>query len=321
MTSDLNQLLIVSGVFVVVTVGVIALYRLVTVRRRAVAERLEMIHTLQAESARADLAPQLAARWRPLESVLSRSSLARRLERRLTTAGVDLTVSEYVVIVTATTAVGALVGLVGVRSLLLGAVLGGVGFWFPNFILGVCEARRKALLEKQLATAVRLVAASMQAGHGFQTGLATAAEQLPEPISGELSRVVVQVNRGISVEVALRQLANRIDSYDFELFVNAVAIQFRTGGRVTEILENISTTIRQRIALQREVSAASAQGKLSGGVLVAIPLFIAGALLLINRQYAMLLFTDPLGQTMVKAALIMQVMGIFVIRRLLRLRV
>ena len=116
-------------------------------------------------------------------------------------------------------------------------------------------------------------------------------------------------------------MSERIGSYDFDLFVNAVTLQLRSGGRVTEILDNISTTIRQRISLNREVSAASAQGKLSGAVLVLVPVGIAGALMVINPSYGLLLVTTKLGLTMVKAALIMQFLGILVIRKVLRIRV
>lgn len=324
MILGLRELLILGAAFIGTTLVVSLLYRLATYRHRVVAERLEAMRLAQSPSpafqevvhAQRRL-PGLAS----LDSWLSRSAVLRRLQRRLTTAGVALKPTEFAVTVLGTTMGGVLVGAVGLRNLLATLLLGGMGFYLPNVALGWLGTRRRALLEKQLATAVRLIASSMQAGHGFQSGFAAAAEQMPQPIADELRRVVARINRGIGVEQALKELAERVDSYDFELFVNAVIIQLRGGGRLSEILENIAVTIRRRIGLQREISAATAQGKLSGMVLFLVPIGIAGALFLINRSYALLLFTTDLGRTLVRAALVMQVIGFFVIKRLLRIRV
>ncbi|PIZ33528.1 MAG: hypothetical protein COY42_29870 [Armatimonadetes bacterium CG_4_10_14_0_8_um_filter_66_14] len=324
MNLELRELLILGGAFAGTLVTVFAVYRLLTYRQRLVAERMAAVRLVQSGS---DVAREVArsARRRSaiaaLDSWLGRSGIARKLERRLTTAGIALKPAEFAVTVVATTVSGALVGALGMRNLLAATLLGGLGYYLPNVLVGWLEARRRSLLEKQLATAVRLISASMQAGHGFQSSLGAAAQRLPPPLADELQRVVARVNRGLGVEQALREMTDRVNSYDFDLFVNAVAIQLRGGGRLSEILDNIAATIRQRLGLQREVRSATAQGKLSGAVLFLVPLGIAAALMVINRQYAMLLFTSELGRMLVRAAVLMQVIGFFVIKRLLRIRV
>lgn len=318
------QVLLLCGAFGGAAVLVMLVNHGITARRRTVAERMRSVRVAQG---REDIAAELVGTARaqrrlpPLVELFSGSVLVQRLDQRLTAAGIALRPWEFAAIAACSTMLGALVGAAALRSVLGAALLGGAGYWLPLAVVGWCEARRKALLEKQLATAVRLIAASMQAGHAFQTSLATAAEQLPPPISEEFERVVGQVNHGIGVEPALEQMARRIDSYDFDLFASAVSIQLRSGGRLSAILDNIAATIRQRMTLHREVAAASAQGKLSGFVLVLVPIGIAGALMFINREYGMLLFTTPIGMTLTKVAVGMQLVGILVIRRMLQIRV
>lgn len=317
------HLVLMSCLFVAVIAAVVGLYRLITYRQRQMEDRMAMVALTQSTR---EFADEVVERRRltalnTVESWLDGTRLVRSVEKRLTAAGVALKPTEFVALLGICIALGLLVGAAAFHRLWAALLLGVAGYAAPTCLIAVLRGRRKGLLERQLAATIRLIASSMRAGHGFLSGLGTAAEQMPSPMSEELDRVVLQVNRGVGTEEALRSMCRRVDSYDFDLFVNAVSVQLRGGGRLAEILDKIAATIRERMTLQRQISTASAQGKLSGTVLILMPLGIGLGLMLVNQEYAKLLTNTPLGHTLLKVAVTLQVVGVLTIRKILRIRV
>ena len=124
---------------------------------------------------------------------------------------------------------------------------------------------------------------------------------------------------GISEEIALKNLLNKMESEDLRLIVNAILIQKDIGGNLSEILDNISDTIRERQKIQNELKTLTAQGRLSGIIVMLIPFFLGITIYLFNKEYIMLLFTTPIGLGMIIAAFINQIIGLIMIRKIIKI--
>ncbi|MGX4642345.1 type II secretion system F family protein [Massilia sp. SYSU DXS3249] len=187
----------------------------------------------------------------------------------------------------------------------------------------VLRARNKRLdrIGNQLPDALDLMSRALRAGHAFPTALTMVGDEMKDPIAGEFATVFDEVNFGVSMPDALMSMANRVPSTDLRYFVVAVLIQRDTGGNLSELLGSISTIIRDRIKLLGQVRVLSAEGKMSAWVLGLLP-FGAGALIqLTNPEFLAVLFTDPAGRKMVGFALGMMVLGFFVMRKIVKIRV
>lgn len=185
------------------------------------------------------------------------------------------------------------------------------------------RARNKRLLklELQLPDALDLMGRALRAGHAFPTALKMIGDEMKEPIGAEFAAVFDEVNFGVSMQDALMNMANRISSTDLRYFIVAVLIQRETGGNLSELLDNISKIIRDRLKLLGQIRVLSAEGKMSAWVLGLLP-FGAGAMVqFTNPKFLEVLFTDPAGQKMVAFALFMMVIGVLAMRKIIKIRV
>ena len=187
----------------------------------------------------------------------------------------------------------------------------------------VCRQRTKRmhLFETQFPETLDLISRALRAGHAFGSGLKVAAEEGPEPLASEFKLATEEINLGLSAPQALLNLADRVPLADFRFFVTAVLIQRETGGNLTEILGNISSLIRERLKLLANIRVLSAEGRLSAWILIALPFISAGLISLMNPGYLNVLFVDPLGLNILTGGGVMMVIGIFWIRRTVRIRV
>ncbi|HID07570.1 MAG TPA: hypothetical protein EYP10_10560 [Armatimonadetes bacterium] len=205
------------------------------------------------------------------------------------------------------------------NNLLFGAGAALIGWWLPHLFLNLRYNARRTKLENQLADALTVMSAAISAGFGFLQAMRLAAEQMPSPISEELERVARLSSLGMPMDQALQQLAMRVQSYDYDITVTAMNIQLRRGGNLTRLLDTIAETIRQRIDLRGEIAAATAQARLSGWVLMLLPVVVAGIASVLNWEYMQRLFTTPRGQMILKLVVGWQLMGVLWIRQLLKL--
>jgi tight adherence protein B len=221
--------------------------------------------------------------------------------------------------------------------MILGGVAGGLmGFFqwgaaggLPGAALGLylpykgLQLKRKFRLkqfERQLPDALDLMARGLRAGHAVTTGLQLVAVEMPNPIKGEFFKTFKEYNHGLDLNAALNNLCQRIPLRDLSFFTIAVAIQRETGGNLAEILEKISSLIRERFKLRNQIKALTAEGRLSGLILVLLS--PATALVLFYRcpEHMGLLVEDPLGRTMAMTALALQFLGILIIRKIVNIK-
>ena len=191
----------------------------------------------------------------------------------------------------------------------------------PYFLVARTKAQRLEKIEQQLPDALDLMGRSMRAGHAFPTALKLVGEEMSGPLAEEFRTVFDEVNFGVSMSDALMNLSARVPSTDLRYFVIAVLIQRETGGNLTELLGSISAIIRDRLKLLGQVRVLSAEGRMSAWVLGLLPFGSALVMNMVNPEFMSVLYTDSTGRKMVGVALTMLVLGIFVIRKVIRIRV
>lgn len=192
-----------------------------------------------------------------------------------------------------------------------------VGWKGPQMVLGFLANKRRTTLEYQLTDALTIVSSGLKGGYSFIQGVTMASEQLEPPIKDEFMRVIRLVQLGLETSKALETMSERINSYDYDMTVSATNIQLAVGGNLSQLLEGIANTIRDRIRLRREIAALTAQGRMSGAILIALPLGIAMMLKFINPEYMDYLLKYPLGNNLLVGAGVQQLIGIYWIKKLL----
>lgn len=243
------------------------------------------------------------------------------LQRLLRQADSDMPVSVFLglsAILTLVCLVVALVAGLGVGGTMLAMLPGAFG---PLWYFRRRKQRRLKAIEAQLPDALDLIARTLMAGHAFIMGLKMVAEQMEDPLGGEFRKTFDEISFGISVQDAIRDMSERMDSVDVKFLVTSLLVQLETGGNLAEIVQGISRLIRKRFELYGKIRALSAEGRISALVMFSLPFFVGGALFFMNPSYMMLLFTDSAGPPLLIGGLVMMVLGALVTRRMIQIEV
>lgn len=257
----------------------------------------------------------------PLERRLQHFAPVRRLDRMMEQSGLEWSRSRLLVMSAAGGVAGWFFAAAFLRQTqLTGVAVGAALACLPLLFVHFSRGKRMRKIESQLPDALDLMTRALRAGHAFPSGLKMAGDEMAEPIAGELRAVHDEVNYGVSMERALSNLSERVPLTDLRYFVVAVLIQRDSGGNLTEILSNLSRLLRERAKLIARVRVLSSEGRLSGWVLVVMPFGLAAILNVMNPKFMSLMWTDPIGITMIKYLLFMMVMGVIVMRKIVRIR-
>jgi len=252
-----------------------------------------------------------------LSSLLQGTSLWDELQMEIIRAGWLLKPSELLSFMGLAALAGAAIGLLLLKQLYLAILLAGLGGAMPWIALKIRQAKRMQALANQLPDAIDMLSSALRSGFSFLRGVQTIAGQMQPPISEEFRRLATEVQMGMATDEALDNLVDRTRCYDLELLVAAVQIQLEMGGNLAEVLDNIAHTIRERIRLQGEINAATAEVRMSAGVLLAMPIGIAIAINFLNPGYIKPLLTTPIGLGMILLAGLLMALGAIVIRKML----
>lgn len=191
-----------------------------------------------------------------------------------------------------------------------------VGFKIPDLFLESAKSKRGKKLNAQLPEALTIISNGLRAGYSFTQAMGVAARELDNPISEEFSKVLRDNSLGKPIEEALTDMAKRAEDEDIDMFVTALIIQRQVGGNLAEVLDTISETIRERVKLKGEIKTLTSEGKLSAVVITVLPIAIAIVIALINPEYIRTLVTTTIGLVMVAAAVIMEIVGIYLLRKI-----
>lgn len=218
---------------------------------------------------------------------------------------------------------GGLVGLITFLVTLKGAMFFAgalAGILMGLALLGLRIRRRRKKFTNQLGDMLTMVANALRAGFSFMQAFELISREMDAPMGREVQLVVNEVNLGNTLESALDNMQRRVASPDFELVVTAVLIQRQVGGDLASILDTISETIAERVRMRREVMALTAQGRLSGIVVAVIPVALGLFLEIVNPGYLKPLLETDIGRMFIIAAIIMDMIGFLVIKRIVDIR-
>lgn len=218
-------------------------------------------------------------------------------------------------------AIGGLITVITRAPSPLVPVGGIVGFGLPWIWMMFRRKSRLGRFEKQLPDALELMSRALRSGHSLASGLNVVASEMPAPISVEFRLVYDEQNMGIPIEQALRNMLGRIPNMDLQFFVTAVSIQRQAGGDLAEILNKISYIVRERFKILGQVKALTGEGRISGVVLMGLPIALFFAVYYLNPDYVMLLFNREIGRQMITAAVIAQIIGAVVIKKIVDIKV
>jgi tight adherence protein B len=256
-----------------------------------------------------------------LNRILSSLPVAKWLDRLLEQANVQYPLGFFVLLTLVLASAGFLGTSFATRnpgiSLIVGAILGAIPFYY------VCSKKKRRMnkLESQLPDGLELIGRALRAGHAFSSGLRLAADEFDDPLGTEFGKTLDEINFGVSVPEALKNLAGRVDSQDLRYFIVSVIIQRDAGGNLAEIMDKIGHIIRERFKLRGKIRVLSAEGRMTAIILAALPFFVIIALHFMNPNYIHALLTEPSGKIISAVAAFMMIVGILVMKKLIRVKV
>jgi tight adherence protein B len=309
------SLLLVWGIFMALTAG----------KAADVAGRLEKISRRQ-EDALQPLAPQLVrdeglSGVPLLHRLLLRWSWSKSLQRFLAQVGWKIKAGKFV-LVSGVLAFGSFLLCASLVAFLPAAFVAGVAAGLiPLVTASFQRARRFAQFQRNFPEAIDLLTRSVRAGHAFTVGLEMISKELPEPVAGEFRTTFDEYNFGLPLREALVHLTERMPLDDVRFFATAMLIQKESGGNLAELLESLARITRERFKILGEVRTRTAQGRMTAGILIALPPLLFVTLNLLNPGYAQLLLTDKLGHKILAIAFSLQVIGSAVLWKIVQIKV
>ena len=242
--------------------------------------------------------------------------ISKPAQRLLDTAGINANVGTLVLMC----AVSALATYALVyfffRLPFVALALGAVFAYLPVVVVQFKAKSRVQQFEEQFPEAIDLLSRALRAGHAFTTGLSLVAEEVPDPVGTEFRLAFDRQNFGMPLPDALRGLADRVPLLDAKFFVTAVLTQREAGGNLAEVLDNLAAVVRERFKVKRQIRVVTAHARMTGWVLVLLPPALGVVLTMLSPKHMSELWTDPTGVKMIAGAVIAQIVGSLMIRKL-----
>jgi tight adherence protein B len=196
-----------------------------------------------------------------------------------------------------------------------------LGWMVPHVLLARAEKKRLKLFEQQLPDALSIIANALRSGYSFLQAMDVVSREMPEPIAREFNLVLRETRVNIPIDEALTGLVGRVKSPDLDLVITAVLIQRQVGGNLSEVLDKIGGTIKERIRLQGEIRTLTTQGRMSGWIVSLLPMALAVVFHLVSPGYLNPLWQNPVGWILLFAGVVMQGIGVLMIKNMVNLEV
>jgi tight adherence protein B len=240
---------------------------------------------------------------------------AENLAIQIAQANLKWTVGEFLVLTVVIAIALALLFYVIKRYVFIpvGIVAAFVG---PRIFLGIRKSARLKAFDDQLGDALNLIVNSLRAGYSTSQALEVISNEMPEPISDEFGRVVLELQLGVPFDTAMANLLRRMPSVDMDLVVTAMSVQREVGGNLAEVLDAITFTIRERVRIKGEIKTLTAQGRITGYLITGLPFVLSGVIYMVNPKFMSNLFEDPCGWAMIGVALFLLVIGYISVRKI-----
>ena len=279
----MNPIILLGGGVLILFLLIIGVIVSITSERSLVEERLGRFLEGERPEPEQEAGGSILTEW--LNRRVAKSSMGDRVARELARADLKFKVAEYYALVFMSSVVVAVIAYV-LQPNIISAVIGAViGFFLPRFYVKRQQAVRLNKFNDQLSDMLSLMVNGLRAGYSTMQAMEAVSRELPAPISDEFHRVVQEMQIGIPMEKALDNLLRRIPSDDLDFVITAINVQREVGGNLSEILDNISFTIRERVRIKGEIRVMTATVRTSATVLSLIPVFLTGALWFISPEY------------------------------------
>lgn len=325
--------ILVFLVFVAATAGIVGLFMFVSgrsqvQREKAIHNRLQDIGgggAITTEDGDAKGGPlllkEIVGPMPNMDRVATAALKGAGAERWLEQSGTAMSISA-VILTTLMFGVLAAIGAFMFFHLWWAAMVAFVaGLGIQPLLLKRKRSKRIDKFEEQFPEALDLLSRAVRAGHAFSAGMKMVADELQDPVGPEFRKSFDEQNYGLPLKESLNGLADRIPLLDVKFFATAVLIQRETGGNLAEILDNLANVVRERFKIRRQVRVHTAHGRFTGYVLMALPAFLAVALMFINPEHMNLLFEERIGQMMILACIVMQAIGFIWIKQIVKIEV
>ncbi len=312
--------------FVVILTVLLSLYFLIApgwIERKEIKLRLSLLElrNLLYEDLPDVLKSELLSDVPTLHRVLANFNVAVRLDKRLKQANMEMKVGTFLLLSFLLFGVSLLLGAFLRWPFLVSLVFGVFLSLIPTIVVNTRKNLRLKKFIMYFPEALEMFARSLRAGHSFTGAIHLVGQEMPDPIGPEFQKVFDEQNLGIPLRNALIGMTNRIDLLDVKFFVTAILIQRETGGNLAEIIDKISYVIRERFRIQGQLKIHTAQARLTGMVLAFLPVGMAFILFLLSPGYMKPLWEEPTGRSMIVAAVFLQILGMLVIRRIVRIKI
>lgn len=256
-----------------------------------------------------------------LDALLGRLSFTTGLVRMIQQAGLRNRVGEVLLYVPLLALVAALLGTLVFGNLLVSLTMAVIAAAVPLLVVRRKRSIRMRLFSEQLPDALDLIRAALQAGHGMLTAFYVVAEEFPDPVAEELRTTADEIRLGLPLREALYHLRERVDDQNVPILIVGILVAQEAGGNLAEVLDNTAYTVRERFKLLRDVQVMTAQGRLSGSVLTALPILVGLFTYFANPEYFAPMLERETGWYMLAYAFASIAVGHIVIQRIVRIRV
>jgi tight adherence protein B len=253
-----------------------------------------------------------------LNRILEKLHVTKKLERILKQADSKMTVSRLILFMLVFGLLGLLVGskFNFFMMIILTTGLGSI----PLVQVQIQRSKRLRSFIRAFPDSIDMMASAIRAGHAFNQAMQLVGNEAPDPVGTEFKHTYEQYNLGLNLKDVLLEMTERVDSQDLKLFVTAILLQKETGGNLTEILDKISYTIRERFKLIGQIRTFTAQGRMSAGILGCLPVGFVLIISGLNPKYLEPMFHDKLGHYLILISLFLQVFGFFVINKIVKIK-
>jgi tight adherence protein B len=288
--------------------------------RKRLKKRVEEIEKASSEDSVASLLRErylrkLSPLERQLEAIPALVSLRHTIEQ----GGHKILAYRFVLLAIAMGIASAIAAWVLTRMPIAVFSIGLFGLYLPFMKISRDRAQRLSKFEAQLPDAIDVMRRALMAGHPFNATLRLVAEDMEDPVAHEFDQTFADINYGNDVRRAMLGLLARVPSVTVMALVTAILVQKESGGNLAEILEQIANVIRERFRFQRRVRTLSAEGRMSAWILALVPLFLIVAMMTTSPDYLPMLFEDPMGRKLAAFAIVWAAIGVFFIRRIIRI--
>jgi tight adherence protein B len=293
-----------------------------TTQRVKIRKRLRKLTDAEGGSEGAEILKKRALSDIPfLNALLGSFPGLSSLDRLMVQANVKYPMGFYVLLGFFLAVVGLLIGSQLARNTLLAILLAFILGGAPYLHLVRMKRLRAEKFKKQMPDGLDLIARSLKAGHAFSGGISMAAEEFDDPLGSEFAEMLDEINFGISVPEALKNLTTRIECEEIKYFAMGVILQRETGGNLAELIQTLANLIREKFKFEGKVRTLSAEGKLSAVILAALPFLVAGYIWLMNPNYLAPLVAEPFGQVLLLLAAAFMIAGILIMKRMVNIKV